>query len=330
MARLLALLAVACVALVSGCGAMEDPQAGAPPRLLVSYVDADGNGRVRAEPGGHHWQLDLEGEVFGMSWSPAGDRLLVVERTGDAWALVILEVGKFDDARRVSLDERPGSHIVWRRDGAAFVASGPSRTDAFSRAGAGLWTVALGGTPIGWSPDGEWFGVAAGGLTDGTLAVTNGSVTHRLAETELDAAPSGFLLRPVALSWLADGTIIFADAFSAEVKGWRVIPSEDGVRLTDPVDPWPAMDLSRAERARTPLGEAAGEALAIEAGTSADARGPGGLRWISVRYDDAEGHHRVFATRSGATLGDERITIDFGDDRFPQVVAVAPADEGDD
>lgn len=323
-------VALAALAILGGiaCGAMEDPDAEAP-LLLVAYVDEAGDARIRGEPDAGAWVFKPDGEIFGMSWSPVGDRLLITERLGDEWQLRLIETTRFTEVGRVPLAERPAHTVTWRRDGAAFVLSGLDSAVAYSRGGSELWSVDPAGLPIGWSPDGRWFAFAEGSLNLGRLTVTNGSVTHVVTREDLELQDGvGFLAGP----WLLDGTIAVAvgtlivrgNSATTDQEAWHLSVSDAGVEVGAPIDPRLGVEVQLASEARDADGEAAHEALVnLLGGPSTASDGPGGLHWVSARYDDADGHHRVFARRDGAVLSELQITIDFGDVRFPQVAAVA-------
>lgn len=329
MDRIIATFAVFGLLLLAlACGATEEPEV-EPPRLVVAYVDEAGDVVIRGEPGGRSRRVSSDWVVFGMSWSPNAERLLITERLGDDWQIRIVEAGEFSTVGVVPLDERPGHDVTWRRDGAAFVLSGVSSAVAYSRTGRELWSIDRSGLPIGWSPDGLWFAfLERGGNRPALMLVTDGSTKHQVTGAALGLESSLVLS---AGPWLIDGTMTFGDLSSLEAQGWQVAVSEDGVELGAPADPRVAAEYRRASEARDADGEVARAALIdVAGGPTAASGGIGGFYWVSARYDDADGHHRVFATRDGAALGSERITIDFGDNLFPQVVAAARAGEDDD
>jgi hypothetical protein len=326
VARIITALVLFCLVLATACGATEDPGA-EPPRLVVAYVDEAGDVRVRGEPGRGAWRFPVDGDVLGLSWSPVADRLLIVERLGEDWQLWMIASGSFTEVARVPLPKRPMNVPVWRADGAAFVLSSGDAFTAFSRTGRELWSLPQSGLPLGWSPDGEWFAFTTSGLPgQGELVVTDGSAIHQLSSAELDDDAS---VGPMRYPWLADWTMIFGEFSNADLSAWEVTVSRDGVQLGRSIDPWDALDLQLAMAGRDELAAEARQALAEDVGVPVELRHDlGGSDWTSIRYDDAEGHHRTFSTRDGARLGEHRITIGFGSDPFPQI-AVATRREDD-
>lgn len=277
--------------LFAGCGATEDPED--PPRLVVAYVDETGDVVIRGEPDGRSWRFTSDGVVFGMSWSPNAEQLLITERLGDDWQLRLIETAGFTVGGRVPLVDRPGPGVTWRHDGAAFVPSGFDSAAAFSRTGRLMWSVHGPSSPIGWSPDGRWFAFGGTATSSDRVRVTDGTVTHELTGADLGLT-DGFSLS--ATSWLIDGTMSFVSssfdgtAFSTRVDAWRLAVSDDGLQLGQPVDPKLAVEHRLASEAKGASGEAARDALVASVGGDTVASGDiGGFRWVSARYDDDQG-----------------------------------------
>ena len=276
---------------------------------------------IRGEPGGE-WLLPADGQVLSLTWSPPGDRLLVTERVDQGWQLRLIETDGFHEGARVSSPEHPGGVTDWRTDGAAFALSGGNSVSAYAKTGRWLWTIERSNLALGWSPDGEWFALLGDGRANSRdVIVTNGEVEHAFALSE---PLYGTLVLPFRREWLIDGSIVISELLTGRSRAWRVVASQSGVEVAEANDVSTAIEHHDRTLSRDPGATLARAELGLSWGEPDDGEGGGGFGWVSVRIEDDRGHVRLYATRSAALLGEERIEVVFGDEQFPQVVMVAP------
>lgn len=316
MARIFAVVLLA-LGLVA-CGQLIEERK--TPRLLVAYIDADGDVVIRAEPGRGEWIATSDGEAIALSWSPDGERLLVVDRLDDSRQLRVIETREFSEIARIRMTPNRGGDVRWRSDSAAFALSGGGAVDAYARSGRPLWSVPVSGAGLGWSPDGQWFAVLSTGGSSRDVTVVDGTDRHSF---DLAESLDGVVVAPSRYAWLSDWSIVVGDLFGGEERAWRVRPDDNGVELTPADGIATAIDRYRQKRALDDAANAARDALAGEVAVIDPSAGLGGLHFVSVVFEDADGFTAVFATRRGPVLEEDRIRIEMNDVRR-LIAAVAP------